>query len=234
MTTTRYLHILNFVTVGVLIAATWMVFVYAPREATMGEVQRIFYFHVPSAWVAALAFLTTVFAGAAYLKTNNHKWDHIGLASVEIGLTFALMNVASGAVWGCVAWNSCWNWDARLTTASIACLAYVAYLMLRAGIADPERRARFAAVYGMVSFISVPLTYFSIILVRSIHPVVFGPNNPDATAGDSPLTPRMLHTFFFCLFTFTVLYTDLLWNRVRLERLAERVERVKARFLEAR
>ena len=232
MNAQRYLQILNIVTALLMISATALVFLYAPMEASMGQAQRIFYFHVPSGWVAGLAFATTLIAGLGYLRTRQPFWDRMGLASVEIGLTFALMNVASGATWGCVAWNSCWNWDPRLVTASIACLAYVAYLMLRAGIADPERRARFAAIYGVVAFISVPITYYSIQLARSIHPLMFGPNNPNAE-GESSLTPRMLQTFLFALFTFTVLFVDLMWNRMRLERLAERVEQLKAKHLAA-
>jgi heme exporter protein C len=232
MNARRYLQSLNVVTALLMITATAMVFLYAPMEASMGQAQRIFYFHVPSGWVAGLAFLTTAIAGIGYLITRRPLWDRLGLASVEVGLTFALMNVASGAAWGCTAWNSCWNWDPRLVTASIACLAYVAYLMLRAGLADPERRGRFAAVYGIVAFISVPITYYSIQLARSIHPLMFGPNNPNAE-GESSLTPRMLQTFLFALFTFTVLFVDLMWHRMRLERLAERVEQLKAKFLSA-
>lgn len=228
----RSLQVLNVVTALLMITATAMIFLYAPMESTMGQAQRIFYFHVPAGWGAGLAFLTTAIAGIGYLITRRPFWDQLGLASVEVGLTFALMNVASGAAWGCVAWNSCWNWDPRLVTASIACLAYVAYLMLRGGLADPERRGRFAAVYGIVAFISVPITYYSIQLARSIHPLMFGPNNPNAE-GESSLSPRMLQTFLFSLFTFTVLFVDLMWNRMRLERLAVRVEQLKARVLSA-
>ena len=228
----RSLQALNVVTALLMIAATALVFLYAPREATMGDVQRIFYFHVPSAWVAGLAFLVTLLAGIAYLRSGDRKWDMLALASVEIGVVFTTMNITSGAVWGCIAWNGCWTWEPRLTTATITWLVYVAYLMLRGGIADPERRARFAAVYGIVGFVSVPITYFSIQLARSIHPVLFGPNNP-AAKGNAPLTPPMLRTFFFCLFVFTVLYANLLWNRMRLERFGERVEQLKAKFLSA-
>ena len=233
MKSERYLQALNVVTAVLMIAATALVFGYAPRETTMGDVQRIFYFHVPSAWVAGLAFLVTLAAGIAYLRTGNHRWDVMALASVEIGVVFSLMNITTGAVWACHTWNACWTWDPRLTTATITWLVYVAYLMLRAGIADPDRRARFAAVYGIVSFASVPLTYFSIVLARSIHPTLFGPNNPSAKGEGDPLSPRMLQTFFFCLFTFTVLYANLLWNRIRLEHLTERVEQLKARYLSA-
>jgi heme exporter protein C len=226
----RNLHILNIATAGLLMIATTLVFFYAPREVTMGDVQRIFYFHVPSGWVAGLAFLTTLVAGAAYLRTRDRKWDLVGAASVEIGIVFGLMNAVTGAIWARPIWNTWWTWDPRLTTVTITLLIYAAYFMLRAGIEDPERRARFAAVYGIVSFVSVPITYFSIQLARSIHPVLFGPNNPTAQ-GDSALTPRMLQTFLFCLFTFTVLFANLLWHRLRLQRLSDRVEQLKARFL---
>jgi heme exporter protein C len=228
----RRLQILNIVTALLLITATAMVFLYAPREASMGDAQRIFYFHVPSAWLAGLAFLVTLITGIAYLRTGDRKWDTVGVASVEIGVVFLLMNIVTGAIWARPGWNTWWTWDPRLVTASITWLAYVAYLMLRAGIEDPERRARFAGVYGIVAFVSVPITYFSIQLARSIHPVLFGPNNPEAQ-GDAPLTPHMLQTFFFCLFTFTILYFDLLWYRVRLERLADKVEYLKARLTAA-
>ena len=228
----RNLRILNVITGVLLLAATAMVFLYAPREATMGEVQRIFYFHVPSAWVAGLAFLVTVIAGIAYLRTHDRNWDTLSLASVEIGAVFLLMNIITGAIWARPSWNTWWTWDPRLTTATITWLTYIAYLMLRAGIEDPERRARFAAVYGIVGFVSVPITYFSIQLARSIHPVLFGPANP-AAKGDAPLAPAMLQTFLFCLFVFTVLYVDLLWHRIRLERLADRVEQLKAKLLSA-
>jgi heme exporter protein C len=226
----RRLQILNIVTALLLMAATAMVFVYAPREATMGDAQRIFYFHVPSGWVAGLAFLATLVSGIAFLRTGDYKWDMVGVASVEIGIVFGLMNIVTGAIWARPAWNTWWTWDPRLVTATITCLIYVAYLMLRAGIEDADRRARFAAVYGIVGFISVPITYFSIQLARSIHPVLFGPNNPEAQ-GDAPLTPRMLQTFFFCLFTFTVVYADLLWHRIRLERLSEKVQQLKAKLI---
>jgi heme exporter protein C len=151
---------------------------------------------------------------------------------VEIGVVFALMNIITGAIWARPIWNTWWTWDPRLTTATITWLIYVAYLMLRAGIEDPDRRARFAAVYGIVGFVSVPITYFSIQMMRSIHPVLFGPANPLAK-GSAPLTPAMLQTFLFCLFTFTVVYFCFLFNRIRLQRLNDRVEQLKAKLLSA-
>lgn len=230
--TPRALQVLSIATAVLFLAAFGLVFFYAPREATMGEVQRIFYFHVPSAWVGGLAFFVTLAAGIAFLRTGDYKWDRVGLSSVEIGIIFSLMTLFSGMLWGRPAWNTWWTWDPRLTTFTILLLLYFAYLMLRQGIEDPGRRARFAAVYGIVAFISVPITYFAIQLARSIHPVLFGPSNPNAE-GESSLTPEMLQTFFFCLFTFTVLYVTLLWHRIRLADYAERVEQLKARAMSA-
>jgi heme exporter protein C len=228
----RNLQILNVVTALLLIAATGLVFLYAPREVTMGEVQRIFYFHVPSAWVSFLAFLVTLVAGIAYLRGGNNRWDVIARSSVEVGLVFTVITILTGSIWARPAWNTWWTWDPRLTTYTIMALIYVAYLMLRQGLEDPERRARFAAVYGIIGFVSVPITFMSIRWWRTIHPVVIGSGSATALGGFD-MTPRMLVTFLFSLFTFTVLYFCFLANRVRLENLAERVEQLKAKILSA-
>jgi heme exporter protein C len=229
----RTLQILNIVTAVMFVIAIGLVFFYAPREVTMGEVQRIFYFHVPSAWVGGLAFFVTLVAGVAFLRTGDYKWDRVGLSSVEIGITFSLMTLFSGMLWARPIWNTWWTWDPRLTTFTILLLLYFAYLMLRQGIEDSGRRARFASVYGIVAFISVPITYFAIQLARSIHPVLFGPANPNAKGDTAPLAPPMLQTFFYCLFTFTVLYVTLLWHRIRLANYADRVEQLKAKAMSA-
>lgn len=228
----RNLQILNWVTLGLLMVATGLVFFYAPRERVMGEVQRIFYFHVASAWISMLAFFVTLVTGILYLRTANQRWDRMGNASVEVGLVFTLMTLISGSIWARPIWNTWWTWDPRLTTYTILALIYVAYLMLRQGMEDPGRRARFAAVYGIIGFVSVPLTFFSIRWWRTIHPVVIG--NGSATAdGGFDMTPEMRLVFFFSLFTFTVLYGCFLANRLRLERLAENVEHLKAKVLSA-
>lgn len=228
----RNLQILNVVTLGLLIVATGLVFFYAPRERVMGEVQRIFYFHVASAWISMLAFFVTLVAGILFLRTAHRRWDRLGNASVEVGLVFTLMTLISGSIWARPIWNTWWTWDPRLTTYTILALIYVAYLMLRQGIEDPGRRARFAAVYGIVGFISVPLTFFSIRWWRTIHPVVIG--NGSATAdGGFDMTPEMRLVFFFALFAFTVLYGCFVANRLRLEHLAENVEELKAKALSA-
>jgi heme exporter protein C len=226
------LQILNAVTAVLMVIALGLVFFFAPEEREMGEVQRIFYFHVPSAWVSFLAFLVTLVAGIAYLRTGKQEWDMMSYVSVEIGLVFTIMTIISGSIWARPVWNTWWTWDPRLTTYTILALIYVAYLMLRQGLEDPERRARFAAVYGIVGFISVPITFFSIRWWRTIHPVVIG-NSSDAAKGTFAMTSPMKVTFFFALFAFTVLYFCFLANRLRLERFSQRVEQIKARVLSA-
>jgi len=108
-------------------------------------------------------------------------------------------------------------------------LAYFAYFMLRSAIEEPERRARFGAVYAIIAFISVPLTFFSIRLFRTIHPVVMGTNEPGAE-GNFNMTPEMMQTFLFSLLTFSVLFISFLWHRIRLSRLAEKVEQIKMKL----
>ena len=226
----RALKSLNWVTVALMLAASGLVFLYAPQERVMGEVQRVFYFHVAAGWVGGLAFLVTAIAGGIYLGTGRRKWDQVAVASVEIGMVFALINIVSGSIWARPVWNTWWTWDPRLVTATIMELIYAAYLMLRQGIEDPERRARFAAVYGIVGFISVPITFFSIRFFRTIHPVVIGSSDPSAK-GDFNMTPPMVQTLIFSVLTFTVLYLDLLWHRLRLERLADKVEQLKLKLV---
>jgi heme exporter protein C len=230
--TSRNLQILNLVSAVLILIAVGMVFFYAPEEQVMGAVQRIFYFHVASAWVGMLAFVVTAVAGVIYLVTSKAVWDRVGNASVEVGLLFSVSAGVAGAIWARPIWNTWWTWDPRLTTYTIMALIYIAYLMLRQGVEDPDRRARFAAVYGLVGVISVPITYFSIRWWRTIHPVVIG-NSADTAKGAFAMTTPMLQTFLFSLLAFTVLYFCFLFNRLRLARLEERVEKLKAEMVTA-
>jgi heme exporter protein C len=225
----RMLTILDVITITLLIVAIGLVFFYAPVEAVMGMVQKVFYFHVASAWVGMLSFLVAAVAGVIYLLKGNRKWDIVGLASVEIGLVFTFIATVTGSIWARPIWNTWWTWDPRLTTTTIMLLIYAAYLMLRSGMEDPDRRARFGAVYAIVGFLSVPLTFFSARLFRTIHPVVIGTNQPGAQGGFD-MTGDMLLVFFFALFTFTVIFVDLLWHRVRLGRLQDQVEQLKLKY----
>jgi len=229
--TPRALVVIDIVAAALLVVASLMVFVYAPIERVMGPVQKVFYFHVAAGWVGMLAFGAAVVAGIAYLKTKNSTWDLVGLGSIEIGIVFMLINIITGSIWARPIWNTWWTWDPRLTTATIMELVYAAYLMLRQGIDDPERRARFGSVYAIIGFVSVPLTFLSIRIFRTIHPVVVGGADPTVD-GSFSMTPAMLQTFMFSLLTFSVIFVSLLWHRIRLGQLAEKVERLKLKLIE--
>ena len=190
--------------------AIYMVFLYAPTEKSMGEVQRIFYFHVSSAWIAFLAFFIVMIASVGYLITGKTCWDMWAHSSAEVGTLFCTLILVTGPLWAKPVWNTWWTWDMRLTTSLILWLMYVGYLMLRAQVKG-ERGAKYAAVFGIIAFIDVPFVYFSIRWWRTLHPapVIAG------KAG-SGLAPEMLMTLFFCLGTFLCLFIYLLQHRIAL------------------
>ena len=226
----RGLTILTIIAaVGILLAA-WLALVAAPDAAGLTRdetfAQRIIYFHVPSAWLSMLAFGVTMIGGIGYLITSQRGWDNVAVSSAEIGIAFTLAVMASGSVWAKPAWNVWWTWDPRLTTYTIVFLLYVSYFMLRSAMDDPARRARFASVYGIFAFLSVPITFFSIRLWRTIHPVLFDAKNFGLSSGMRP-------AFFFGLAAFTLLYVVLLLHRVRLEQTKEEVETLKDAILGA-
>ena len=226
----KTLKILEIVATLLLVAATWMVFAYAPMEVTMGNVQRVFYFHVSAGWLGMISFVLALVAGIAYLRTADRKWDTVGLAGVEVGIVFMFINIASGSIWARPAWNTWWTWDPRLVTATVMELIYIAYLMLRQGIDDPDRRARFGAIYAILGSASVPLTWFSIRIWRTIHPVILGSGDPGAE-GSWDMTSRMTMTLMFSLSTFSIIAIALLWHRIRLGKLADTVENLKMKVL---
>lgn len=225
----RLLAYLDLITIVLMIVATALVFFYAPTEKVMGQVQKVFYFHVAAGWVGMLSFLVAAVAGIVYLKNKNSYWDNVGVAAVEIGMVFALMNIITGSIWARSIWNTWWTWDPRLTTATIMELIYAAYLMLRAGIDEPERRARFGAVYAIIGFLSVPLTFFSIRIFRTIHPIVIGGSDPTAT-GAFDMTPKMGLTFAVSLIVFSIMFIDFLWHRIQLGKLNEEVDELKMKL----
>lgn len=211
--------VLDIVSAVLMAVSIALVFLYAPVERVMGPVQKVFYYHVASAWVGMLGFLAAAITGGIYLKKGDLKWDILSYSSVEIGLVFAVVAIVTGSIWARPIWNTWWTWDPRLTTTTIMVLIYLAYLLMRSGIDDREKKARFSAIYAIVGALSVPLTFLSIRLFRTIHPVVVGAGS---TAFD--MTPRMLQTFLFGLLAWTVLFVDLLIHRYRLGKLSNEVE----------
>jgi len=225
------LLILDIVSLVLLGIAAYLALSYAPMEATMGNVQRVFYFHVANAWVGMLGFLAAGVAGIAYLKTAKPKWDIVEVVAVEISLVFFFIAIVLGSIWARPVWNTWWTWEPRLTTAAITEMIYLAYFMLRGGIEDPNRRARFSAVYTLVGAVSVPITFMAIRFFRTIHPVVIGSESAQAQGGFN-MSPDMKVAFFFALFTFTVIFADLFWHRIRLGNLQNKVEELKLKVME--
>jgi heme exporter protein C len=225
------LKILNVLSVLLFLTALGVVFLYAPLEETMNYVQKIFYFHIANAWVGMLGFLAAAVSGVIYLVKHDQKWDIVELAAVEISVVFFLIAILAGSIWARPTWGAYWTWEPRLTTAAILEMVFVAYLLLRQGIDDPDRRARFSAVYTLIGSISVPITFMSIRLFRTIHPVVVG-SSSSASQGTFSMTSPMLITMFFALFTFSVIFVDLFWHRIRLGQLAQHVEQLKLEDLQ--
>jgi len=226
----KLLSFFDIASILLLIAASYLTLVFAPQEAVMGQVQRVFYFHVSAGWVGMIGFFVAVVSGIFYLAKGEHKWDVAGLAGIELGLVFFFINIVTGSIWARPIWNTWWTWDPRLVTATIVELVYIAYLMLRQGIEDPDRRARFGAIYAIVGFVSVPMTFLSIRIWRTIHPVVIGSSDPGAE-GAFEMTADMKTAFFFSLFTFTVIGITLVWHRIRLGNLADKVEALKLKLM---
>jgi heme exporter protein C len=227
----KALTFLTILSVLLFIAALGMVFLFAPIEAVMGYVQKIFYFHISNAWVGMLGFLVAATSGVIYLVKKDLKWDIVEFSAVEISLVFFLIAIISGSIWAKPTWGTYWTWDARLTTAAILEMIYLAYLLLRQGIDDPERRARFSAVYTLIGAVSVPITFLSIRIWQTIHPVVIGLGSSGAQ-GSFGMTTPMLITMFFCLITFSVVFVTLLWYRIRLGRLSEQVDQLKYKVMQ--
>jgi heme exporter protein C len=222
--TNRILMLLTIVSAASILVAALGAFVLAPNAAGLTPdetaAQRIIYFHVPAAWLSMLAFGVTMIGSIAYLVTSKRVWDSLAVSSAEIGIVFTLAATASGSLWAKPAWNTWWTWDPRLTTYTIMFLLYVAYFMLRSAMDDPARRARFAAVYGIFAFLSVPITFMSIRWWRTIHPILLDSKNFGLSSG-------MLPVFFLSLIAFTGFYFILLVYRTRLERTQERVDALK-------
>lgn len=233
----RTIRVLNWAALLTMLVNLGFIFFYAPVERTMGNVQRIFYFHVGSAWVAALAFFLALLGGLIYLRNGRRQWDNLSLASVEVGLIFVTLTIVSGAVWGRPAWNTWWIWSPRLTSVTIMWLVYAAYFMLRGAIENPERRARYAAVYVIAGFVTVIFAYASIRLLRDIHPVVFGEALEGVQIDAEGLqefsggleSARMGITLTISTVAFSLLYLAWLSNRMRLQKLEEAAERLKMR-----
>jgi heme exporter protein C len=195
----------------------------APTEATMGPVQRIFYYHVPCAWVMLLAFPVNFIASIIYLKNRNMALDAFAVATAEVGVVFCTIVLLTGPIWGKPVWGIWWTWDARLTSTLVLWLIYVSYLLLRRySIGGPNPvLAASLAIFGCIdaAFVFMAIRWF-----RTQHPQpVFG------SGANSGIDPHMLHAFFVNMAAFTALGILLVWVRYTLERVKQRVDEAHAR-----
>lgn len=220
------LTLLTVITGILMLGALYMAFIYAPTERMLGAVQRIFYFHIGAAWAGALAFGITMLAGGIYLATRNMAWDRVGLSAAEVGLALLTMTLVSGPVVANYAWGRAWVWDAKLTSTAVMWLLYAAYLMLRRGIGNPAMRARFAAVYGILAFSSVIMTFFGVSYAATgIQPAVTG------LASEFGMASRMTQAMRFNFVAFTFLLATGVWHRLRLEELRLRFDAARHAWL---
>ena len=208
-----------------MLAALYGAFLYAPTERVMGEVQRIFYFHVGAAFNAFAAFFVVFVGGILYLWKREPKWDQVSVASVEIGVVFTTIVLTTGPIWAKPVWNTWFPWgDPRVMTTLVLWLIYLAYLILRSSLPEGDRKYRFCAVFGIIGFIDVPIVWMSIRWWRTIHPVVI-------TQEGANLEPRMLQALlvaiaacFLLLAVLILLRTAMRLDALVVERLTQDIE----------
>ena len=223
----RLTLVLGWVVFVLMVASLYAVFIYAPIERTQGPPQKIFYFHVPLAWDAYLAFFCTLVGSIGFLRTSKPRWDVLASSSAEIGVVLTTLVLISGSIWGKTIWGTWWAWDARLTSTLVMWFIYVAYLMLRSSLGRTVRAARYGAVLGIVGFIDVPIVHMSVTWWRTLHP------QPTIANPAGPTLPAdMLAAFFLCLVTFTLLFVFLLRERMAVERLRHEIDALAAGILE--
>ena len=216
----RTQRILGWLALISVVAGTVVGLFVVPADALQGEVQRLMYVHVPTAWVAMVAFFVTFLMSVLYLVQRDPRWDRIAVSSAELGVLFTALTLVLGSLWGRPTWGVWWTWDPRLTTTAIMLVIYVGYLAVRSFAEDQDRRARWSAVVGIVGFVDVPIVYLSVTWWRSIHQP---PSTPRSVA------PEMMWTLLLNLLAFSLVYGYLMTRRCQLARREEEVERASAR-----
>ncbi|HEX8697207.1 MAG TPA: cytochrome c biogenesis protein CcsA [Myxococcaceae bacterium] len=184
------------VALGLLAWGHYIGLAVAPPDREMGEVQRIMYVHVPAVWIALVALTLNFIASVTYLFKPSWKTDSLAEATAEVGLMFGAVGVLLGAIWGRPTWGVYWTWDPRLTTAAIMLVAYMGYMALRRFVEDPEKRATWSAVVGIIAAVDLPIIWFSVKWWRSLHQVQSSPSTMDP----SMVTPLRISAFGFLAF----------------------------------
>jgi heme exporter protein C len=197
-----------------VIASAYASFFIAPTERTMGVIQRIFYFHVASAWAGFTAFFICFIGNLLYVWRRKQQYDWLGVSGAEVGLAFTTVVLITGPIWAHPVWGIWWTWDARLTSTFVLWLLYVSYLLLRTLVEEPDRRALLSSLFGIFAFIDVPLVFGAIRWWRTQHPqpVIMGGQG-------SGLEPTMKAVFFFSAFAMHVFMAFLMVERYALEKM---------------
>ncbi|MCF7822917.1 MAG: cytochrome c biogenesis protein [Candidatus Marinimicrobia bacterium] len=205
------------------LVSLYLVFLWVPqiKASNVSEqiAQKIFYYHVPSAWLGFLAFFIVFVASVAYLWKRERKYELISVASAEIGVLFITLVLITGPIWAKPVWGIWWTWDARLTSSLILWLIYVAFLMLRRYLPDGSKRANLSAVVGILGFVDVPIVYYSIRWWETQHPKAV------MASSEGSLAAPMFIAFMFTLATFTLLYIFLMKKRYQLLVLEDQVNK---------
>ena len=204
-------------------ASMYLGFIYAPPERTMGDAQRIMYFHVAAAWNGFLAFGVVAVAAVIYLMRGGRSWSRLAYASAEVGVFFTTVCIVGGSVWARAVWNVWWTWDPRLTSTLILWFVFLGFLVVRGPAGTDPLRERLAAVIGVLGFFLVPLVYFSDQWWVGLHPQLI-------TMSGFHMPGRMVVALMFSFVAFTVFYLWLLGKRLRLAALAEEVAALQARI----
>ena len=207
------MDVLFALTAILMVVNLYLIFLWVPKEAVQGNVQRIFYLHLPVAWISYLAFFLVFIFSALHLRKRNGKWDRWAHSCAELGVVFTSVTIVSGIIWAKPIFGVWWTWDARLTTTALLWLIYVGYLMVGAYSESPEKSSRLRAAVGILGFVVVPINYLSVYLWDTVHvePIIGG-------GEESFLSSEMYTTLMFSLFTFTLLFFALLKVRVMLRR----------------
>ena len=216
----RAFPIFAILTALLLSYALYEALVAAPTERTMGDVQRIFYYHVPSAWTAFLLFLINFVASVVYLIRRNPIADVIAVVTAEVGVVFCTVVLVTGPLWARPVWGIWWTWDIRLTSTLVLWLIYVSYLMLRR-FSTSSQTPLLAAALAVFGALDVPLVYFSIWIFRTQHP-------QPVIGGGGSIDPRMLHILLLNWVAFLCFTALVCWSRYRLEILQREVEEAQA------
>ena len=192
----------------------YLVFFWVPTEQNLGVSQRIFYFHVPLAWLGMLSILVVAASSALYLVTGKDRWDSLAYATAELGVLFLSVLLITGVIWNRPTWGVWWTWDARLTTTLILWFIYVAYLMVRSYAPKGSQGARYGAIVALVGAIDTPIIYMATVWWRTVHPQM----NIGPLAQSGGLDPRMQIGVLVSVVTFTVLYLYMAIERYSLKR----------------